>query len=646
MNNKLKSMIAGTLVATAAANTLSLESLTNVVANDNQDKNVIMLIADGMSTEALTLARHVKGSDLAMDEIATGAVITSWAKGPITDSAPGGTAYSTGEKTNNKYVGTSVHDTPLATMIEGAESIGKATGIIATSEITHATPADFSAHTNDRSQYNSILRQQMNLDLEVALGGGFNKPSGFKDVEDFNSYYNERVEELAAEGFDFVQTRDELLAYEGEKLWGSFASADLKYDYDRQADEDTVEPTLAEMTEKAIEVLDKDEDGFFLMVEGSKVDWAAHANNTVGIISDILAFDDAVAEAVEFAKEDGNTIVVVTTDHGNSGITIGSDYYNQNVGSPTRATYEATTNQLKAAKITEERFNELVADATDAQIMSLAKEYYNFDLTNEELMVVKDQGIREVIARRVGIGYTTGGHTGEQVYLGVYAPKGTKLLEGVVDNTEVSEYMQEMLFGEALLKELTSKLFIEGANALNKLEDTTAVLDNSISYAPKVIIEKLGNTIELELYTNNYTLNGESFELDSVMPYMSKQGKYYIPQQLIDLINELNEVKSNDSVTGEFMTDAGSDSVSEEEVITEELISDAIEKEQSNEVIDTNQVIKDEVITEEVTSDIVVEEELDEEMVTDEVIEDGVTTEEVINTDLVNNEEVITGGNN
>ncbi|WP_235069400.1 alkaline phosphatase [Turicibacter sp. TJ11] len=646
MNNKLKSMIAGTLVATAAANTLSLESLTNVVANDNQDKNVIMLIADGMSTEALTLARHVKGSDLAMDEIATGAVITSWAKGPITDSAPGGTAYSTGEKTNNKYVGTSVHDTPLATMIEGAESIGKATGIIATSEITHATPADFSAHTNDRSQYNSILRQQMNLDLEVALGGGFNKPSGFKDVEDFNSYYNERVEELAAEGFDFVQTRDELLAYEGEKLWGSFASADLKYDYDRQADEDTVEPTLAEMTEKAIEVLDKDEDGFFLMVEGSKVDWAAHANNTVGIVSDILAFDDAVAEAVEFAKEDGNTIVVVTTDHGNSGITIGSDYYNQNVGSPTRATYEATTNQLKAAKITEERFNELVADATDAQIMSLVKEYYNFDLTNEELMVVKDQGIREVIARRVGIGYTTGGHTGEQVYLGVYAPKGTKLLEGVVDNTEVSEYMQEMLFGEALLKELTSKLFIEGATALNKLEDTTAVLDNSISYAPKVIIEKLGNTIELELYTNNYTLNGESFELDSVMPYMSKQGKYYIPQQLIDLINELNEVKSNDSVTGEFMTDAGSDSVSEEEVITEELISDAIEKEQSNEVIDTNQVIKDEVITEEVTSDIVVEEELDEEMVTDEVIEDGVTTEEVINTDLVNNEEVITGGNN
>ena len=80
------------------------------------------------------------------------------------------------------------------------------------------------------------------------------------------------------------------------------------------------------------------------MVEGSKVDWAAHANNTVGIVSDILAFDDAVAEAVEFAKEDGNTIVVVTTDHGNSGITIGSDYYNQNVGSPTRATYEATTN--------------------------------------------------------------------------------------------------------------------------------------------------------------------------------------------------------------------------------------------------------------------------------------------------------------
>ena len=628
MNNKLKSILAGTLVATAAVNALNLESLKNVAANDENDKNVILLIADGMSTEALTLARHVKGSDLAMDEIATGAVITSWAKGPITDSAPGGTAYSTGEKTNNKYVGTSVHDTPLATMIEGAESIGKATGIIATSEITHATPADFSAHTNDRSQYNSILRQQMNLDLEVALGGGFNKPSGFKDVEDFNSYYNERVEELAAEGFDFVQTRDELLAYEGEKLWGSFASADLKYDYDRQADEDTVEPTLAEMTEKAIEVLDKDEDGFFLMVEGSKVDWAAHANNTVGIVSDILAFDDAVAEAVEFAKEDGNTIVVVTTDHGNSGITIGSDYYNQNIGSYDKATFDATTNQLKAAKVTEERFNSLVSGKSDSEIISLAKQYYDFDLTNEELAVVKAQGIREVIARRVGIGYTTGGHTGEQVYLGVYAPQGTKLLEGVVDNTEVSDYMQEMLFGEKLLTQLTSQLFIDGASALENLEHTTFELDLSVNHAPKVMIEKLGNVIELELYTNNYTLNGEAFELDSVMPYMSKQGTFFIPQQLIDLINDLTELKSNEIMNEEVSTNAET----EEEVNTDIVIDE--------------EVSVDDITDEKVNTDIVTNEEISTDIGIDEEVSTDDITDEEANTDVVSDEQVITGGNN
>ena len=628
MNNKLKSILAGTLVATATVNTLNLESLKNVVANDENDKNVILLIADGMGTEALTLARHVKGSNLAMDEIATGTVITSWAKGPITDSAPGGTAYSTGEKTNNKYVGTSVHDTPLATMIEGAESIGKATGIIATSEITHATPADFSAHTNDRSQYNSILRQQMNLDLEVALGGGFNKPSGFKDVEDFNSYYQERVEELKSEGFDFIQTRDELLAYEGEKLWGSFASVDLKYDYDRQADEDTVEPTLAEMTEKAIEVLDKDEDGFFLMVEGSKVDWAAHANNTVGMISDILAFDDAVAEAVEFAKEDGNTIVVVTTDHGNSGITIGSDYYNQNIGSYDKATFDATTNQLKAAKITEERFNSLVSGKSDSEIISLAKQYYDFDLTSEELAVVKAQGIREVIARRVGIGYTTGGHTGEQVYLGVYAPQGAKLLEGVVDNTEVSDYMQEMLFGEKLLPQLTSQLFIDGASALEKLEHTTFKLDLSVSHAPKVRIEKLSNVIELELYTNNYTLNGEAFELDSVMPYMSKQGTFFIPQQLIDLINGLTEFKSNEIMSEEVSTDS---------LVKEEVSTEAITEEEVNKNI---------VVDEEDNSGIDIEEEDHQDIVIEEEVSVDTIIDENANTDVVSDEQVITGGNN
>lgn len=550
MSKRIKGIIAAFLVV-AGVTTNIHASRNNIVYADEREKakNVIMLIADGMSTEGITLARQTKGGSLAMDEISVGSVITSWANGPITDSAPGGTVYAAGEKTNNKYIGTSVNDTPMASIVEGAESVGKATGIIATSEITHATPADFTAHTNNRKHYNQILQQQINQDMEVVLGGGFNKPSGFTSevsADEFSAYYEDQVENIKEEGFDFITTKDELDSYDGDKLWGSFADADLKYDFDRQSDNDNVQPSLAEMTDKAIEVLNKDEDGFFLMVEGSKVDWAAHANNTVGIVSDILAFDSAVEAAVNFAKEDGNTVVVVTTDHGNSGITIGSDYYNNNIGSYDKATYSNTTDLLKNATITEERFDEISSGKSGAEIKALALEYYGIDLTDEELSIVKGEqgegrqvGIREVIARRVGIGYTTGGHTGEQIYLGVYAPSDVELLEGVVDNTEVNKYMQRVLFGEEILSSYTKEIYQDGEAVLSKVEGTTTSVDETVKHSPKLTIERLGNVIEVDIYTNNYRVNGEEKELKTVIPYIN--GKYFIPQELIDVVSGLKE---------------------------------------------------------------------------------------------------------
>lgn len=545
MSKKVKLLISTTVLTILTTINIFTSKKDIVYANNNaKAKNVIMLIADGMSTEGITLARHVKGSNLAMDEIASGSVITSWANGPITDSAPGGTVYASGEKTNNKYIGTSINNAPMANIIEGAESIGKATGIIATSEITHATPADFSAHTINRKYYNQILQQQINSGMEVVLGGGFYKPSGFKDEvleEDFDDYYNDQVNNIKAEGFDFITSKSDLEKYNGTKLWGSFAASDLKYDYDRQYDKDEIQPSIADMTYKAIEVLNKDKDGFFLMVEGSKVDWAAHANNTVGIVSDILSFDDAVRVALDFAKKDKNTVVVVTTDHGNSGITIGSDFYNKNIGSYSKATFEDSTDLLKSAKITEGTFNNLIKGKSNDEIKSLSLKYYNINLTDEELKIVtgeegegRKKGIREVIARRAGIGYTTGGHTGEQVYLGVYAPSNVEFLEGVVDNTEVGKYMQRVLFGGQILTGYTKKIFKDGEKELGNIKDAVLTVDESIKYSPKLKIERLGNVIEVDLYTNKYTINGEKNQLSTVVPYIDK--KYYIPQELIDIV--------------------------------------------------------------------------------------------------------------
>ena len=600
MSKRIRGIIAAFLVV--AGVTTNIHSSKSDVAYANErgkTKNVIMLIADGMSTEAITLARHTKGDSLAMDEISVGSVITSWANGPITDSAPGGTVYAAGEKTNNKYIGTSVNDTPMASILEGAESVGKATGIVATSEITHATPGDFTAHTNNRKYYNQILQQQINQDMEVVLGGGFNKPSGFSSevsTDEFESYYEEQVNNIKEEGFDFITTKDQLTSYDGDKLWGSFADADLKYDFDRQSDNDNVQPSLAEMTNKAIEVLNKDEDGFFLMVEGSKVDWAAHANNTVGIVSDILAFDEAVKAAIEFAKTDGNTVVVVTTDHGNSGITIGSSYYNENIESYDKATYENTTDLLKNATITEERFNEIASGKSNDEIKAIAKKYYGIDLNDEELAIVKGEqgegrqvGIREVIARRVGIGYTTGGHTGEQIYLGVYAPSDIELLEGVVDNTEVNKYMQRVLFGEEILSSYTKEIYQDGEVILNKIEGTKASIDETIKYSPKLTIERLGNVIEVDLYTNNYRVNGEEKELKTVVPYIN--GKYFIPQELIDIVSNLKENTNSKDIE---------EKVEENIVdIIEEVITD-INSEEVNEIQEETAVYNQDTIKEDI----------------------------------------------
>lgn len=598
MSKRIRGIIAAFLVV--AGVTTNIHSSKGDVAYADERgkaKNVIMLIADGMSTEAITLARHTKGDSLAMDEISVGSVITSWVNGPITDSAPGGTVYAAGEKTNNKYIGTSVNDTPMASILEGAESVGKATGIVATSEITHATPGDFTAHTNNRKYYNQILQQQINQDMEVVLGGGFNKPSGFSSevsTDEFESYYEEQVNNIKEEGFDFITTKDQLTSYDGDKLWGSFADADLKYDFDRQSDNDNVQPSLAEMTNKAIEVLNKDEDGFFLMVEGSKVDWAAHANNTVGIVSDILAFDEAVKAAIEFAKADGNTVVVVTTDHGNSGITIGSSYYNENIESYDKATYANTTNLLKNATITEERFNEIASGKSNDEIKALAKKYYGIDLNNEELAIVKGEGrqvgIREVIARRVGIGYTTGGHTGEQIYLGVYAPSDVELLEGVVDNTEVNKYMQRVLFGEEILSSYTKEIYQDGEVILNKIEGTKTSVDETIKYSPKLTIERLGNVIEVDLYTNNYRINGEEEELKTVVPYIN--GKYFIPQELIDIVSDLKENTNSKNI--EEKVEENIVDIIEEQAITD------INSEEVNEIQEETAVYNQDTIKEDI----------------------------------------------
>lgn len=451
-------------------------------ADEKKVKNVIYLIADGMNDGILTAAKYYKdiqdgtlGNDkLAMDSIRSGFVKTAWANGPITDSAPAATALSSGYKTNPGVVGLNTEGTPQASILEAAELNGLATGIIATAEITHATPAAFSAHVENRKDYNSIMKQQLYKDIEVVLGGGslfFESTGGGKRKDG-----KDLTEDIKDLGYDYVTTKSEMNESSSDKLWGLFAEKDLAYDFDRVSQEIEEQPSLAEMTEKAIEVLEKDEDGFFLMIEGSKIDWAAHANDPAGAIGDILAFDDAVQVALDYAKENQDTIVVVTTDHANSGFSIGNESTTSGYND---LTFEESIMQMKDFKLSAEKFTSLSEGKSDEEVKALIKEYYGYtDITDKELEYAKNGQINEVMKIRGKLGYTTGGHTGGDVYLGVYAPAGVEKLRGTVDNTEIPKYIASNLelnldsASETLYQDIKEKVEAEGATFIVNTDDT------------------------------------------------------------------------------------------------------------------------------------------------------------------------------
>ena len=496
-------------------------------ADEKKVKNVIYLIADGMSDGILTAAKYYKdiqdgtlGNDkLAMDSIRSGFVKTAWANGPITDSAPAGTALSIGYKTNPGVVGLNSEGTPQATILEAAE---------------------------------------LYKDIEVVLGGGslFFESSGGGKRNDGKDL----TEEIKSLGYDYVTTKSEMNESTSDKLWGLFAEKDLAYDFDRVAEGSEEEPSLAEMTEKAIEVLEKDEEGFFLMIEGSKIDWAAHANDPAGAIGDILAFDEAVQVALDYAKENQDTLVVVTTDHANSGFSIGNESTTSGYDD---LTFEESIMQMKDFKLSAEKFTSLAEGKSDEEIKGLIKEYYGYtDITDEELEYAKNGQINEVMKIRAKLGYTTGGHTGGDVYLGVYAPAGVEKLRGTVDNTELPQYIASNLglnldsASEILYQDIKGKVEAEGATFRVNTDDT----EN-----PYFLIEKEDKTLKViansnvvEVYVDDEKIEDKRLSSVSILTGGVAYGN------ADEVVEILNEKVSDDTVAGDSNEDnSNNDSVSD-----------------------------------------------------------------------------------
>jgi alkaline phosphatase len=309
-------------------------------------KNVILLIGDGMGFPQLTLARIDKAgenlSDYATAELfmdgmeQTGYVSTFSANSFVTDSAPASTAMATGHKTNNGVIGQDATAVPkkmdgknLTTILEMAEKAGLSTGLITTTRITHATPAAFYAHVDNRDNESEIADQLSKSNVEVILGGGLQYFVGKNDSvptgkESKRTDDRNLLADFASQGYAFVYNGtafQKVDAKKTEKLLGLFESSHLQYELERQSAKE-MDPSLAEMTEKAIGILSKNPKGFFLMVEGGRIDHAGHERNLSKIVPDTLAFDEAVKTALDFASQKNDTLVIVTADHECGGLVL------------------------------------------------------------------------------------------------------------------------------------------------------------------------------------------------------------------------------------------------------------------------------------------------------------------------------------
>lgn len=538
------------LVLVLALSTWTLALATPEVSEAKKVKNVILLIPDGMGISHVTLARWYKGGELLnMDEIACGLVRTHASDSAITDSAPAATTMATGFKSHTGFIGVlpdvanmpglepikpGEERRPVGTILEAAKLKGLATGLVATSQIPHATPAGFSAHYPDRDAYELLIEQQVYNNVDVVFGGGFDylNPEKRKDKEDLVKILKER-------GYEYITTRKELQTLKegkGSKVWGMFAPVAMAYEMDRSENE----PTLAEMTQKAISILSKDENGFFLMVEGSKIDWAAHANDPVGIVSDVLSFDDAVKVALDFAKKDKDTVVVVAADHFTGGMSIGDldkDYDIQHV--------DVFIEPLKKAKLTGEGL-EAKINAGKTNIREAVKEYYGIeDLTDEEVVAIAaaDPGklnkvIGPMISKRARIGWTSHGHTGHDVVLYMYHPRGHRMT-GVIDNSDIPKYFEEVLGLD--LKATTERLFVRAYDAFTKKKATLAV-DEKDPENPVLVVTKGNKEIRFPANKDIALVDGKEVRLPGIVVYtgdFEKQdvGKWYLSQDAINLID-------------------------------------------------------------------------------------------------------------
>ncbi|WP_114792716.1 alkaline phosphatase [Niabella yanshanensis] len=418
-------------------------------------KNIIFLVSDGMSNGTLSMAdllmqrQYGKRSTwltLYDEHLVSRALMdTASANSFVTDSAAASSSWGGGIRVNNGALNVNADGSENKPILQKFKDAGKSVGCVTTVPITHATPAGFCVTSKKRDDQSEIALKYLSLRFDVMMGGGLEYFSKEKrsDRQDVFKLFKDS-------GFAVVRDKKAMLELDHNKpVLGVFHEAGLPFALDaaHQPEKSNL-PTLAEMTGKAISILSRNQKGFVLQVEGGKVDWAAHANDCGALLYDQLAFDEAVKVAFDFAQKDKETLVVITTDHGNANPGL---FY----GSKANSNFDT---------IIKHRFtNEWILNGVNSQtsatlLRDRVMEAQGWILTDEEArellayyVHLSDEGLynprhlpfkrfAQLQEKHTSVGWGSMDHSGDYVELAMYGP-GRELLQPFIKNYELHQLM-------------------------------------------------------------------------------------------------------------------------------------------------------------------------------------------------------------
>ncbi len=420
-------------------------------------KNIIFMISDGMSSGTLAMAnlysQNILGKNgnwmnLYLDNKVSRALMdTASASSIVTDSAAASSSFGGGYRVKNGVLNIGINGEKYVPIWQKFKKAGKKTGCVTTVTITHATPAGFCVNSDSRNAENEIAEMYAEIGFDVMMGGGdeFFNPLKREDKKDIYGLYKQK-------GYQILKNKADLKRTEkGKKVLGIFNSGALPYSIDRKNIPELLQtPSLAEMAQTAIDQMKDHKEGFVLQIEGGKVDWAAHANDISALIHDQLAFDEAINTVIDFAEKDGNTLVIITTDHGNAnpGTIYGADA-SQNFNSISN--YKFTNEYILNAIHSDFNLQQMKDWIFETNQISLADDEAKHLLSFYSGLEKQETGIynykklpfkaySEIQKKHNSVGWISMDHSGDYVEVAVYGP-GKELLPPFIKNTDLHYLM-------------------------------------------------------------------------------------------------------------------------------------------------------------------------------------------------------------